>query len=86
MNMKLMVPALAALISLAACGSDEGSGGLTAEEERQLDEAARMLDENMIDVSPDSLVANEAELEAMEAGNEGAVDESANGSATNAQQ
>jgi hypothetical protein len=58
---------LAALSLLAACGSDEGRGGLTAEEERQLDNAASMLDDNMIDVSPDSLVANEAELEAMEA-------------------
>ena len=58
---------LAGLALLAGCGSDEGSGGLTAEEERQLDNAAQMLDDNMIDVSPDSLVANEAELEAMEA-------------------
>jgi hypothetical protein len=58
---------LAGLALLAACGRDEGSGGLTAEEERQLDNAAQMLDDNMIDVSPDSLVANEAELEAMEA-------------------
>ena len=45
----------------------EGRGGLTAEEERQLDNAAAMLDDNMIDVSPDSLVANEAELEAIDA-------------------
>ena len=56
---------------MTACGPEEGRGGLTAEEERQLDEAARMLDDNMIDVSPDSLVANEAEIDAMEA-NEGA--------------
>ena len=58
------------LLGLAACGQEEGRGGLTAEEERQLDNAARMLDEDMIDVSdvaPDSLVANEAEIEAMEA-------------------
>jgi hypothetical protein len=34
-----------------------------------------MLDDNMIDVSPDSLIANEAELEALEA-NEGATAES----------
>ncbi len=58
---------LAALGLLAACGDREGSGGLSAEEERQLDNAAAMLDENTIDVSPDSLVANEAELEAMDA-------------------
>jgi hypothetical protein len=59
--------AIAALALLAACGDNEGRGGLTAEEERQLDNAAAMLDDNMIDVSPDSLVANEAELEAMDA-------------------
>lgn len=69
----------AAAALLAGCGDEEGRGGLTAEEERQLDEAARMLDENMIDVSPDSLVANEAELEAIDA-NEGAPAESPPGS------
>ena len=65
-----MVPglgALAALALLAGCGRDEGSGGLSAEEERQLDNAAQMLDDNMIDVSPESLVANAAELEALDA-------------------
>lgn len=67
MNARYLPAAVAALAFLAACGSEEGKGGLTAEEERQLDNAARMLDDNMIDVSPDSLVANEAELEAMEA-------------------
>jgi hypothetical protein len=56
---------LAALGLLSACGQQEGRGGLTAEEERQLDNAARMLDDNMIEASPDSLVANEQELEAM---------------------
>ena len=56
---------------LAACGGDEGRGGLTAEEERQLDEAAKMLDDNMVDVSPDSLIANEAQIEAMEANDTG---------------
>jgi hypothetical protein len=66
MHARYLSLAVAAL-ALAACGSEEGQGGLTAEEERQLDEAARMLDENVIDASPDSLVANEAELEAMEA-------------------
>ena len=62
-----MIIAFGALGLLAACGDNEGRGGLTAEEERQLDNAADMLDDNMIDVSPDSLVANEAELEAMDA-------------------
>ena len=62
--------AFVAALALAACGQEEGRGGLTAEEERQLDNAAQMLDENMADISdvaPDSLVANEAEIEAMEA-------------------
>ncbi|MDQ4088459.1 MAG: hypothetical protein M3177_10700 [Pseudomonadota bacterium] len=63
--MRMGSAALAACALLAACG-EESRGGLSAAEERQLDNAARMLDENMIDVSPDSLVANEAELEAME--------------------
>ena len=61
---------IALLAGLAACGQEEGRGGLTAEEERQLDNAAQMLDENMVDMSdvaPDSLVANEAEIEAIEA-------------------
>ena len=59
--------AIAALAVLAACGDNEGRGGLTAEEERELNKAEAMLNDNMIDVSPDSLVANEAELEAMDA-------------------
>ena len=62
-----MTMAIAALALLAACGDNEGRGGLTAEEERELNKAEAMLDDNMIDVSPDSLVANEAELEAMDA-------------------
>ena len=67
MKTSFTLAALASLALLAACGSDESRGGLTAEEERQLDNASGMLDDNMIDVSPDSLVANEAELDAMEA-------------------
>ena len=70
--------AMAAL--LAGCGDNEGRGGLTAEEERQLDNAAAMLEDNMMDVSPDSLVANEAELEAMDA-SEGGGANSAEGNA-----
>lgn len=70
-----MTSLLAALGLLAACGQEEGPGGITAEEQRRLENAAKMLDDNMIDVSPDSLVANEAEIEAIEA-NEGALAES----------
>jgi len=58
---------LAALLALSACNSPPAAGGLSAEEERQLDNAAAMLDEtNVFDVSPDSLVANEAEISAEE--------------------
>ena len=63
--------ALLACAALSACGDDESRGGVTAEEERQLDEAAGMLEDNMIDVSPDSLVANETEMEAIEANDTG---------------
>lgn len=43
----------AAVLALGACGgSNEGSGGVTQEESKQLNEAAEMLD-----ASPDSLVA-----------------------------
>ena len=67
MTRTMTIAALAALGLLAGCGDREGRGGLTAEEDRQLDNAADMLDDNMIDVSPDSMIANEAELEAMDA-------------------
>jgi hypothetical protein len=65
MRMWTTVVAVAALAVLAGCGRDDARGELTAEENRQLDEAEGMLKENGIDVSPDSLVANEAELDAM---------------------
>jgi len=64
--MRRKLALIATLALLAACGRDEGQGGLTSEEERQLDEAAKMLDDNMIDIPSDSLVANEAEIEAIE--------------------
>jgi len=42
---------VAALLAVGACGgNDEGAGGLTPEDSRQLNEAAEMLD-----ASPDSL-------------------------------
>lgn len=44
----------AALAALSACGGDENAGGLSAEENRELNNAAEMLD-----ASPDSLVAGE---------------------------
>jgi hypothetical protein len=61
------IAGLAALLALAACGrGNDRGGGLSEEEERQLDNAAAMLDDNVFDVSPDSMVANEAEIAAEE--------------------
>ena len=71
MTMRMKWAAIAALALLAACGRQEGRGGLTADEERQLDDAAKMLDDNMIDVSGDSLADNEAQLNALGAAPEG---------------
>jgi len=66
MNTRLAF-SFAALLALAACDRQPGAGGLSAEDERQLDNAAAMLDEtNIFDASPDSLVANEAEIAAQE--------------------
>ena len=57
----------AALALLAGCGGgDQGAGGVTPAEERALDNAAAMLDSNNIDVSADSMVANEADVAAQE--------------------
>jgi hypothetical protein len=39
---------LAVVLAAAACGEPERRGGLSPEEERQLDNAARMLDDNMV--------------------------------------
>lgn len=49
-------------LALSACGG-ERQGGVTAEEDRQLNEAAAMLEDNVFDTSADSLVAEEAVLE-----------------------
>lgn len=51
--------ALALAITAAACGEPERRGGLSPDEERQLDNAARMLDDNMpIDTSGGPAPAN----------------------------
>ena len=48
---------LAFLLALAACHSQPTAGGLTAEEERELDNAAAMLDQqNLFDATPDDNV------------------------------
>jgi uncharacterized lipoprotein YajG len=67
--MKIPFAPLAALLMLAGCNSQPTAGGLTADEERDLDNAAAMLDQpNMFDTSPDGLAANEAEIAAQENG------------------
>ena len=54
--------ALAALIALAGCHSQPTAGGLTPDEERELDNAAAMIDrQNIFDTGGDGLAANEAE-------------------------
>ena len=60
------IATLAALGLLSACGQQEGRGGLTAEEDRELDNAAAMLDDNSMDSSPGSLGANAQALEALD--------------------
>lgn len=44
-------------LALAACGrGEERRGGLSADEEQRLDNAAKMLDDNMVfDASPEAL-------------------------------
>jgi len=64
---RLAIAGLAALFALAACGrSADRGGGLSEDEERQLDNAAAMLDDNVFDTSPDSMTANEADVAAEE--------------------
>jgi hypothetical protein len=64
MNKMVAAAALAGLAMLAACGDQPGAGGLTEEDNRELNNAAEMLD-----ASPDSLVAgDEATLGNGEAG------------------
>ena len=54
MKTMTMAAAAAALAMLTACGGEENAGGLSAEENRELNNAAEMLD-----ASPDSLVATD---------------------------
>ena len=59
----------AVLTLLAGCGGgNQGAGGLSAEDERALDNAAAMLDENNFVVPDDSMAANEADVAAQENG------------------
>jgi hypothetical protein len=55
MRKVIAVASLAAgLLMLAGCGDKKGAGGLTEDDNRELNNAAEMLD-----ASPDSLVAND---------------------------
>ena len=56
------IAGLAALALLAACHREQGRGGLTADEERQLDNAAAMLDAQTINGSSEDLGANESDI------------------------
>jgi hypothetical protein len=63
--MVLRLATFAALIALAACHSQPTAGGLTPDEERELDNAAAMIDQqNIFEVAPDGLSANEADVDA----------------------
>lgn len=42
------LPVLSLALILAACGEPERRGGLSPDEERRLDNAAKMLDDNMV--------------------------------------
>lgn len=69
MKTSLKLAGLSALLALCACGQEPSAGGLSAEEERALDNAASMLDSSDNIVIPeDSLVANEAAITAEENG------------------
>jgi hypothetical protein len=71
----------AALVTLAACGEQRGTDGLTQSERDRLNAAAASLDggPDVVDASPDSLVATN-EAAATESG-----EESDNAAAANAQ-
>jgi len=55
-----LVLAAFALIAVAGCGQETTKGGLSAEEERRLDNAARMLDDNMGNLTFDTATENGA--------------------------
>ena len=62
--MKPLKPAaFAFLLTIAAgCGEERGADGLTAGERDRLNEIAANADAEVIDASPDSLVADEGEM------------------------
>ena len=57
--MRAIAPALAGVLLLAACSSGrDAPGAVTADEDRQLNDAAAMLDANRVDVN--AVDANES--------------------------
>jgi hypothetical protein len=66
--MKIRFAAFAALLALAGCHSQPTAGGLTPEDERELDNAAAMVEQQNLFTAPDGLAANEAEIAAQENG------------------
>jgi hypothetical protein len=61
--MKTRIAAFALLLALAGCHSQPTAGGLSADDERELDNAAAMLDQqNIFATAPDGLAANEADI------------------------
>jgi predicted small lipoprotein YifL len=71
--------ALALLIALAACGDSKGPDGLTDDQRDRLNQHAADLDgADVVDASPDSLVANEEAVN-------GAIDPADNRVEANAQ-
>ena len=75
--------ALAAALAAVACGQERGADGLTQDERDRLNAAAESLDNgaDVVDASPDSLVAND-EWTAAETGEAAAAE---NATANNAQ-
>ena len=67
--MKMPLAALAALLALGGCSSQPTAGGLTADEERELDNAAAMLDQpNLFATSPDDAAVGEEDSLAQDNG------------------
>lgn len=82
MKRLLSLAAAASIVTLAAgCGQSRGPDGLTQDERERLNEIAVQQDNQVIDASPDSLVAND-EWMAAETGDAAAANAgAANGAA-----
>jgi predicted small lipoprotein YifL len=72
-----LAAAAAVLVSLAACGDERGPDGLTSEEREKLNTIAEKQDAEVIDASPDSLVANDEWIAAETAEDPAAADNAA---------